>query len=69
MPPFSEKVEVKGYYTPEGMGYPVAYRYAVTAVIGGLPGGWRWSSKEWRGEVHITHWRKKRSARIGEESL
>jgi hypothetical protein len=55
LPEMGKRVEVKGAHTPEGYGWPIAYRRQYGAI---LLMRWYWESIEWRGTVGITHWRE-----------
>ena len=49
LPELDREVPVFGAHTPEGFGYPLAYRRL-------LFGSEQWCSREWRGTVGITYW-------------
>lgn len=54
LPEMGERVEVKGVHTPEGMGWPIAYRRAADAFGGGVKimgvrHGWRWGEHRMAG--------------------
>lgn len=60
LPEIGERVEVRGKYTPDGMGWPIAYRRRKD-IVGitdfNAPCNFTWESAEWRGTVGVTHWR------------
>lgn len=53
LPAMQMRVEVRGEYTPDGMGWPIAYRTQRDAGAA----GWRWESNEWRGMSGVKQWR------------